>query len=233
MSSLTVAPRPRCSAISAFNAATSSSCEPDGGFDGCSVVGGVVTGGVGVTVGFLVSAGGVGVTVGFGLGDGVGLFVFLGFFAFFTVTVQVSFFFPILACTFALPFFLPLIVAAVLPFFFKVMYFLPDKIFHVTFFFVFFTLIVLLVPFVIDIFLLLKLTFFAADTLAVGIIPRIRAKERKHTISFRFVLIITRSSYLNLVLVLEIKTFIFCYNPTLSYFIRLVNTKSHVMLYFI
>ena len=157
-----------------------------------------MTGGVGVTVGLMLLVGGVGVAGGFVLGDGVGVFVFSGFLVFCTVTVQVSFFFPIFACTFALPFFLPLIVAAVLLFFFKVMYFLPDKIFHVTFFFVFFTLIVLLLPFLIVIFLLLKLIFFAADTLVAGIIPSTRAKERKHTISFRFVLIITHFSFIKI-----------------------------------
>jgi hypothetical protein len=55
-------------------------------------------------------------------------------------------------------------------------------------------LIILLLPFLIIIFLLFKLTFLAADTLVAGMIPSTRAKERKHTNSFRFVLIITHFS---------------------------------------
>jgi hypothetical protein len=100
MSSLTVAPCPRCSATSVFNAATSCSFFSTG-----SLVGSVVVvGGVGVTVGLVLVVGGVGVTGGFVLGDGVGVFVFFGFLVFCNVTVQVSFFFPIFVCTFALPF---------------------------------------------------------------------------------------------------------------------------------
>ena len=106
---------------------------------------------VGVAVGFAVGFA-VSVAVGVDVPDGVvatgGAGVVLEVFTFLTVTLHVNFFFPTVACTFAVPFFLPLTDTATLPFFFKEMYFFPDRIFHFTFFFVFLTLSVLLFPFV-------------------------------------------------------------------------------------
>lgn len=130
----------------------------------------VPDGGVGVVAdGVDVPDGGAGVVAdGVDVPDGVvmtgGAGVVLEVFTFLTVTLHVNFFFPTVACTFAVPFFLPLTDTATLPFFFKEMYFFPDRIFHFTFFFVFLTLSVLLFPFVTVNFLVLRLTFFAADT---------------------------------------------------------------------
>ncbi len=195
ISSVTVAPRSFCSSINAFNAAMSCSVEPVGALVGFAGSGVFVPDGV---VGFV----GSGVFAGSGVfvADGVagfvgvavasGLDVLFSFPAFFTVTLHANFFFPTVACTLAIPFFLPLMATSTLPFFFKVMYFFPDRIFHFTFFLVFFTLSVLLFPFVTVIFLLLRLTFFAADTSAVGINPSNRAKESRHAVSCFFVFII-------------------------------------------
>ncbi len=94
------------------------------------------------------------------------------------------------ACTFAVPFFLPLIVTATLLFFFKAMRFFPYRIFHFTVFFAFFTLSVLLFPFVTVSFLVLRLTFLAADTSLTGIMPSSKAKDSPHAISCFLVLII-------------------------------------------
>jgi len=116
--------------------------------------------------------------------------VILEVFTFLTVTLHVNFFFPTVACIFAVPFFLPLTDAATLPFFFKEMYFFPDRIFHFTFFFVFLTLSVLLFPFVTVNFLVLRLTFFAADTSFAGIMPSNKAKESRQAVICFFLLII-------------------------------------------
>ncbi|HCK46087.1 MAG TPA: hypothetical protein DHW28_08525 [Lachnospiraceae bacterium] len=149
----------------------------------------------GVAVGFAVGVA-VGATVGVAVGFAVGFAVtgdagvVLEVFTFLTVTLHVNFFFPTVACTFAVPFFLPLTDTATLPFFFKEMYFFPDRIFHFTFFFVFLTLSVLLFPFVTVNFLVLRLTFFAADTSFAGINPSNKAKESRQAVICFFLLII-------------------------------------------
>ncbi len=145
----------------------------------------MLAGGTDVMDGF-VSAGADGVVTG------AGVFLLA---AVFTVTLQVSFFFPIIACTFADPFFCPLIVTAAFPFFFIVMFVFPDVTFHFTFFFVFFTFSVLLFPFVMVSFLLLRLIFFAADTPVEAVVPNNKEKAREQASSFLFVLISVGSSF--------------------------------------
>ena len=160
--------------------------------DGVDVPDGVVVTGVaGVVADGVDFPDGV-VADGVDVPDGV---VVLEVFTFLTVTLHVNFFFPTVACTFAVPFFLPLTDTATLPFFFKEMYFFPDRIFHFTFFFVFLTLSVLLFPFVTVNFLLLRLTFFAADTSLAGIMPSNKAKESRQAVSCFFLLIIFHSSW--------------------------------------
>lgn len=84
---------------------------------------------------------------------------------------------------------------AAFPFFFIVMFVFPDKIFHLTFFFVFFTFSVFLFPFVMVSFLLLRLTFFAADTSGEVVIPSNNEKVRVYANSSLFVLILICSSF--------------------------------------
>jgi hypothetical protein len=213
-----VAPNAFCSEINSVNAATSCSSFPavllmDGDVivpagcvlaDGAKVfTGGTIPDGVDAPAG-RVLADGAEVFTGCVLTDGVdmpagrvvtdtGAFVAAGAVVLcvvspFTVTLQVSFVPPVVACTFALPSFFPLIVTATLPFFRKVMFFFPDSTFQVTFFCVFFTLSVLLTPIVTVSFFALKLTFFAADTPLDGIIPSKREKESPTANTVLFVL---------------------------------------------
>lgn len=75
------------------------------------------------------------------------------------------------------------------------MFVFPDVTFHFTFFFVFFTFSVLLFPFVMVSFLLLRLIFFAADTPVEAVVPNNKEKAREQASSFLFVLISVGSSF--------------------------------------
>ena len=104
----------------------------------------IVAVGAGVTAGFSdtvwlgVTAGSVvGVSVVTGFFVAVGFFVAAGFFVVFfaaTVILQLYFFFPITACTFAEPFFKPFTVQPVLLFLVIFTYFFPFETFHLTLF---------------------------------------------------------------------------------------------------
>ena len=65
---------------------------------------------------------------------------------FFTVTIQVYFFFPAFACTFAFPGFTAAIMTLLFFLLLSRTYFFPETIFHVVFFLLFFKVKVLLVP---------------------------------------------------------------------------------------
>jgi hypothetical protein len=95
------------------------------------------------------------------------------------MTLQLSFFFPTVACTFAVPSPLPVMFAVVLFFFFKEMNFSPDKIFQVTFFFVFFTVNDFFCPFVKVSFFLFKQIFFAASPSVIVSMPITNEKMKR------------------------------------------------------
>lgn len=69
----------------------------------------------------------------------VGVGVDLAFAVSFTVTLQEYFFFPIFACTFAVPLFLPTTVTSDFFLLFREMFVLPEATFQVTFFLLFFS----------------------------------------------------------------------------------------------
>ena len=100
----------------------------------------------GVTIGgHSVFVAGVGVdsvvAVGVGVDSvvAVGVGVDLAFAVSFTVTLQEYFFFPIFACTFAVPLFLPTTVTSDFFLLFREMFVLPEATFQVTFFLLFFS----------------------------------------------------------------------------------------------
>jgi hypothetical protein len=144
-----------------------------------------------VSLGFAVScAAAVGAVVSLGFtvfcaaAVDVTLFVWLV-----TVILQVSFVFPAFACTFAVPFFAPFTVADCFPFFFSVITFLPERIFQLTVFFVFFTVNVFVFPFCTVSVFALSLTAALADASVVGIVESSNASAQTPASSFFFIIL--------------------------------------------
>ena len=131
-----------------------------------------VTAGVPLTSGFTVTseeAVGFVVAVGFAVATGffvvTGFLVVAGFFVVFfaaTVILQLYFFFPITACTFAEPFFKPFTVQPVLLFLVIFTYFFPFETFHLTLFLLFLSFTLTVFP-TVTFALFAILVFFAAS----------------------------------------------------------------------